>query len=89
MTESDSYRSLHETYYGKLTLIIETLRNELNLEAVPLIIGELGDFLGKTGFGQHATEYRQVNEQLQRFANEQPNLSNTQELPGTIDYYRA
>ncbi|MDI4649628.1 sialate O-acetylesterase [Cohnella hashimotonis] len=71
--ESDSYRSLHETYYGKLTFIIETLRNELNLEAVPLIIGGLGDFLGKTGFGQHATEYRQVDEQLQLFANEQPN----------------
>jgi len=71
--ESDSYGSLHESYYGKLTLIIETLRNELNLDEVPLMIGGLGDFLGKTGFGQHATEYRQVNEQLQRFANEQPN----------------
>lgn len=71
--ESDSYRSLHETYYEKLTLIIETLKNELNLEEVPLIIGGLGDFLGKSGFGQHATEYRQVNEQLQQFANEQQN----------------
>ncbi|MGG4345259.1 sialate O-acetylesterase [Paenibacillus lautus] len=71
--ESDSSRSLHETYFEKLTLIIETLRNELNLDEVPLIIGGLGDFLGKTGFGQHATEYRQVNEQLQRFANEHEN----------------
>lgn len=49
--ESDSYHSLHETYYEKLTLIIETLRNELKLDEVPLIIGGLGDFLGKTGFG--------------------------------------
>ncbi|RED40577.1 sialate O-acetylesterase [Paenibacillus sp. VMFN-D1] len=71
--ESDSYRSLHETYYEKLTLIIETLRNELDLDEVPLIIGGLGDFLGKTGFGQHATEYRQVNEQLQHVANKQEN----------------
>ncbi|MBV2240944.1 sialate O-acetylesterase [Bacillus inaquosorum] len=71
--ESDSYRSLHETYYEKLTLIIETLRNELEIDEVPLIIGGLGDFLGKTGFGQHATEFRQVNEQLLRFANEQQN----------------
>ncbi|MEC0174121.1 sialate O-acetylesterase [Paenibacillus favisporus] len=71
--ESDSNRSLHETYYEKLTLIIETLRNELNLDEVPLIIGGLGDFLGETGFGQHATEYRQVNEQLQHFANKQEN----------------
>ncbi|AIQ40620.1 sialate O-acetylesterase [Paenibacillus sp. FSL R5-0912] len=71
--ESDSYRSLHETYYEKLTLIIETLRHELNLDGAPLIIGGLGDFLGKTGFGQHAKEYPQVNEQLQHFANGQPN----------------
>ena len=71
--ESDSYRSLHETYYEKLTHIMNTLRNELNLDEVPLIIGGLGDFLGKSGFGQHATEYQQVNEQLQRFANEQQN----------------
>lgn len=71
--ESDSYQSLHETYYEKLTLIIGTLRNELKLDEVPLIIGGLGDFLGKTGFGQQATEYRQINEQLQRFANEQTN----------------
>ena len=71
--ESDSYRSLHETYCEKLTHIIETLRSELKLDEVPLIIGGLGDFLGKTGFGQHSTEYRQVNEQMQRFANEQQN----------------
>ncbi|CAH1193250.1 hypothetical protein PAECIP111892_01174 [Paenibacillus auburnensis] len=71
--ESDSYRSLHESYYEKLTFIIESLRNELDLDEVPLIIGGLGDFLGKTGFGQHATEYQQVNEQLQHFANEQQN----------------
>lgn len=72
--ESDSYGSLHETYYEKFALIIETLRHELNLkDEVPLILGGLGDFLGKTGFGQHATEYRQVNEQLQRYANEHPN----------------
>ncbi|MBP1903465.1 hypothetical protein J2Z32_000077 [Paenibacillus turicensis] len=71
--ESDSYQSLHKAYYKKLTLIIETLRKKLNLDETPLIIGGLGDFLGKSGFGQHATEYRQVNEQLQRFANEQQN----------------
>ncbi|MFD1884952.1 sialate O-acetylesterase [Paenibacillus wenxiniae] len=69
--ESDSYRSLHETYYAKLTAIMSTLRHELNLEKIPLIIGGLGDFLGKTGFGQQATEYPQINEQLQRFAHEQ------------------
>jgi hypothetical protein len=69
--ESDSYRSLHETYNKKLTAIMTTLRHELNLNDVPWIIGGLGDFLGKTGFGQQATEYRQINEQLQHFAKKQ------------------
>lgn len=69
--ESDSHGALHETYTEKLTVIMQTLRDELNLHDVPLIIGGLGDFLGKTGFGQHATEYPQINDQLQRFALEQ------------------
>lgn len=71
--ESDSNQSLHETYYEKLSLIIETLRNELNLQDVPLIIGELGHFLGKEGFGKYSTEYQEINEELRRFAHEQPN----------------
>ena len=71
--ESDSNNSLYETYYEKLLLITETLRKELNLPNVPLIIGGLGDFLGKSGFGKHATEYPKINEQLHQFALEQPN----------------
>ncbi|AZB41848.1 sialate O-acetylesterase [Bacillus sp. FJAT-42376] len=71
--ESDSHNSLYETYYEKLSLIMETLRKELNLQDVPLIIGELGDFLGKTGFGKYSSQFQEVNEQLRRFAHEQQN----------------
>lgn len=71
--ESDSNNSLYETYYEKLSLIIETLRKELNLQNIPLIIGELGDFLGKTGFGKYSTEFQEINELLRRFAHEQQN----------------
>ncbi|ANC77509.1 acetylxylan esterase [Fictibacillus phosphorivorans] len=71
--ESDSHNSLHETYYKKLSLIIETLRKELNLQQVPLMIGELGDFLGKTGFGKYSSEFQEINKQLRRFAHEQQN----------------
>lgn len=71
--ESDSNNALHETYYEKLSVIIETLRKELNLEDVPLIIGGLGDFLGKTGFGKYSTEFQEINEQLRKFADEQQN----------------
>lgn len=71
--ESDSYGSGYQTYYKKLQVIIESLRKELNAFEVPLIIGGLGDFLGKNGFGLNCTEYELVNEQLLRFAREQEN----------------
>ena len=38
-----------------------------------MIIGGLGDFLGKNGFGLNCTEYELVNEQLLKFAREQEN----------------
>ena len=71
--ESDSYGGGYQTYYKKLQEIIESLRKELNAFEVPLIIGGLGDFLGKNGFGLNCTEYELVNEQLLRFAREQEN----------------
>ena len=69
--ESDSYGGGYQTYYKKLQVIIESLRKELNAFEVPLIIGGLGDFLGKNGFGLNCTEYELVNEQLLKFAREQ------------------
>lgn len=71
--ESDSYGGGYQTYYKKLQVIIESLRKELNAFEVPLIIGGLGEFLGKNGFGLNCTEYELVNEQLLRFAREQEN----------------
>lgn len=71
--ESDSYGGGYQTYYKKLQVIIESLRKELNAFEVPLIVGGLGDFLGKNGFGLNCTEYELVNEQLLKFAREQEN----------------
>ena len=71
--ESDSTNGNYKVYYKKLLLIIETLRKELNAPDIPLIIGGLGDFLGKEGFGKHCTEYNFINEQLEKFAFEQDN----------------
>ena len=71
--ESDSYGGGYQTYYKKLQVIIESLRKELNAFEVPLIIGGLGDFLGKNGFGLNCTEYELVNEQLLKCAREQEN----------------
>jgi hypothetical protein len=69
--ESDSMNGNYKVYYKKLLSIIEALRKELNAPDIPLIIGGLGDFLGKEGFGKHCTEYDLINQELQKFAFEQ------------------
>jgi hypothetical protein len=71
--ESDSFNGNYKVYYKKLLLIIEALRKELNAPDIPLIIGGLGDFLGKEGFGKHCTEFDFINQELQKFAFEQDN----------------
>lgn len=71
--ENDSFNGSYKEYYKKLLLIIKTLREELNIPDIPLIIGGLGDFLGKAGFGKSCTEYSLVNQELQKFAFEQDN----------------
>jgi len=71
--ESDGFNGNYKVYYKKLLLIIEALRRELNAPDIPLIIGGLGDFLGKEGFGKSCTEYNFINEELLKFAFEQDN----------------
>ncbi len=71
--ENDSYGGNYQTYYEKLTVIIDTLRKELNAPEVPLIVGELGDFLGQSGFGLSCTEYELVNREIMKFATKQNN----------------
>ncbi len=64
----------HYQYYGsKLTSIMEALRHELNVPEIPILIGGLGDFLGKEGFGKGCSEYEQVNQAIMRFAQEHNN----------------
>jgi hypothetical protein len=69
--ESDGAGGNYKTYYDKLLQIVQALRNNLNAQEVPLIIGGLCDFLGKTGFGKYCNEYENVNDVLQKFAFEQ------------------
>lgn len=71
--ESDSYNGGYKVYFKKLLLIVEALRKELGVPELPIIIGGLGDFLGKAGFGKNCTEYNLINEELQKFAFEQDN----------------
>lgn len=71
--ESDSLGGNYKVYYEKLLVIVNAIRKELNTPDIPLIIGGLGDFLGKVGFGKGCTEYNLINEELKKFAFEQDN----------------
>lgn len=71
--ESDSLGGNYKVYYEKLLVIVNAIRKELNAPDIPLIIGGLGDFLGKVGFGKGCTEYCLINEELKKFAFEQDN----------------
>lgn len=71
--ESDSHSGLHQSYYDKLSVIMRTLKDTLQLHAVPLIIGELGDFLGKSGFGLYSSEYKEINHVLRHYTNDHTN----------------
>lgn len=66
--ESDSYGQKHQSYIEKFSLIIKTLRKELNVPDIPLIIGGLGDFLKDGIYGQYFNEYNEVNAALIQFA---------------------
>ena len=70
--ESDSDSGKYKTYYEKLYRLVTDLREALNAADIPFIIGGLGDYLGKTAFGAGCIEYERINQELQRFAEENP-----------------
>lgn len=71
--ESDSDSRKYKMYYEKLYRIVEGLRSELNAPDIPIIIGGLGDYLGKSAFGAGCVEYELINQELKRFAKENEN----------------
>lgn len=66
--ENDSNGEKYRLYGEKLALIIKTLREELNVPDIPLIIGGLGDFIQDGMYGQYFSEYHEVNKALIQFA---------------------
>lgn len=70
--ESDSDSGKYKMYYEKLYRLVTDLREALNAADIPFIIGGLGDYLGKTAFGAGGIEYERINQELQRFAEENP-----------------
>jgi hypothetical protein len=66
--ESDSNGQKYQSYIEKFSLIIKTLREELNVPDIPLIVGGLGDFLKDGIYGPYFNEYNEVNAALIQFA---------------------
>src|SRR5699024_2771691 len=58
----------YEKYEAKLSHLIQFFRTELELPKLPFVIGLLGMFLGKEGFGASATEYQQINKIIKNVA---------------------
>lgn len=71
--ENDSFGGLSAIYYDKLSVIVEALRRELDAPGIPFIMGGLGDFLSDGSYGKYFTEYSQINDALQNFAETKPN----------------
>ncbi|RQO69440.1 acetylxylan esterase [Pedobacter sp. KBW06] len=71
--ENDSFGGLSALYYGKLSIIVDAFRAELDAADIPFIAGGLGDFLSAGRYGKYFTEYNEVNDALQKFAETKPN----------------
>ena len=63
----------YQDYAPKLSRLIQHFRDRLNVPTVPFVMGLLGDYLGREGFGQSATEFAQINAQIIAVATKQSN----------------
>ncbi|MCH4057263.1 MAG: sialate O-acetylesterase [Lactobacillaceae bacterium] len=66
--ESDGYSGKYKNYYQKLDALVNSFRKELGTSEIPLIVGGLGDYLGKSGFGKSCTESDLINQELFKYA---------------------
>ncbi|WP_144716515.1 sialate O-acetylesterase [Bacillus altitudinis] len=71
--ESDSQDGKYKEYDEKIRRLFHELRTELSVPNIPLVIGGLSDFLGKTAFGAGCVEHQLINEILQKYANHHEN----------------
>ncbi|MGO3114524.1 sialate O-acetylesterase [Enterococcus pseudoavium] len=71
--ENDSLNEHYTNYGKKLKAVFKHLREELDLPKLPIIVGELPDFLGKNGFGLSATEFSEINQEMAKVVSEEEN----------------
>jgi hypothetical protein len=73
--ESDCGEQLHPLYFDKITAIMNALRRELKAEAVPIVVGGLGDFLKDRLENPTLINYAYVNAALIKFAEHTPHTA--------------
>lgn len=71
--ETDSLNGRYKEYAEKLKAVFEHFRQELGLPELPIIVGTLPTFLGKTGFGLSAVEFEEINHEIERVVSELEN----------------
>lgn len=71
--ETDSLNGRYKEYAEKLKAVFEHFRQELGLPELPIIVGTLPTFLGKTGFGLSAVEFEEINQEIERVVSELEN----------------
>ena len=71
--ESDAHSEKYKNYYQKLNDLVHSIRNELRALEIPFIIGGLGDYLGRSGFGKSCTEYDLINKELCKYTENNKN----------------
>ena len=65
--ESDGRSKKYKNYYHKLNILVNSFRKELGDLEVPFIVGGLGNYLGKSGFGRSCVEYDLINQELLKY----------------------
>ncbi|WP_050635605.1 sialate O-acetylesterase [Candidatus Stoquefichus sp. SB1] len=71
--ESDGRSEKYKNYYQKLNVLVNSFRKELGTLEIPFIVGGLGDYLGKSGFGKSCVEYDLINKELHEYAENNKN----------------
>ena len=65
--ESDGRSKKYKNYYHKLNILVNSFRKELGDLEVPFIVGGLGNYLGKSGFGRSCVEHDLINQELLKY----------------------
>ena len=65
--ESDGRSKKYKNYYHKLNILVNSFRKEMGDLEVPFIVGGLGNYLGKSGFGRSCVEYDLINQELLKY----------------------